>query len=258
MEMNQLVLSKSDIELNRIQKITEYHEEIKNLIINSLEKAFAIGLLLLEQKKDMIHGEFIPWIEKNLSFGERTARNYMMVYKKREMLNRKAITDLNTAYIILKETKRNKNIEKRINFRKEIAYRGAHIFDGIPKEHLRVKVDYIKTNSGFTLKKTIEESSPGTTIFYASECVEPEGREIEKNKAPYEIESYFYNMIYHLEKVIKETKKFYKEYGDAIYGSYKFNWNDGKKYLYPELEKAYKKLKKIFDKIIESKATKKI
>lgn len=102
-EINQLVLSKSDIELNRIQKIVELHEEIKSLMVSGLEKAFTIGQLLIEQKEGMPHGEFIPWIEKNLLFGERTARNYIKVYKNREMLKRKAISDLNSAYLFLRE-----------------------------------------------------------------------------------------------------------------------------------------------------------
>jgi len=111
-EINQLVLSKRDIELNKIQKITELHEEIKNLMINSLEKAFTIGQLLEEQKKELPHGEFIPWIEKNLPFGDRTARNYITVYKNKDILKRKAVSDLNNAYIFLKEeTKQSRQLK---------------------------------------------------------------------------------------------------------------------------------------------------
>lgn len=105
-EIGQLVLSKRDIELNKIQKITELHEEIKTLMINSLEKAFTIGQLLEEQKKELPHGEFIPWIEKNLPFGDRTARNYITVYKNKDILKRKAVSDLNNAYIFLREETR--------------------------------------------------------------------------------------------------------------------------------------------------------
>jgi len=259
-EIGQLVLSKSDTELNRIQKIIEFHEEIKNLMINSLEKAFTIGFLLGEQKEGMPHGEFIPWIEKNLPFGERTARNYRMVYKNREMLNRKAVSDLNSAYIILKERKRTEKDERRKKLREEMAYKGEHLLDGIAKEYPRVKVEYVKTNSGFTLKKTLEEKEYGggtVGVLWSEECIETEGIEANKNKAPYDLIDYFDNTIMDLRRIKKESKKIYEKYGDAIFESYSFNWNDGKKYLYPELEKAFKELKVILDQIIKSKTFKK-
>ena len=92
-------------EFGKIQKITELHEEIKSLMINSLEKAFIIGQLLTEQKKELPHGEFIPWIENNLPFTDRTARNYMTVFKNKDLLKRKALSDLDSAYMFLKEEK---------------------------------------------------------------------------------------------------------------------------------------------------------
>lgn len=111
-EIGQLVLSKRDIELNKIQKITELHEEIKSLMINSLEKAFIIGQLLEEQKKELPHGEFITWIETNLPFGDRTARNYITVYKNKDILKRKAVSDLNNAYLFLREeTKQSRQLK---------------------------------------------------------------------------------------------------------------------------------------------------
>ena len=60
-----------------------------------------------------------------------------------------------------------------------------------------------------------------------------------------------------LRRIGRESKKIYKEYGNAIYESYSFDWHDGKKYLYPELEKAFKELKVILDQIIKSKTFKK-
>lgn len=43
------------------------------------EQAWECGRLLIEAKKGVKHGEWLPWIKKNLTFGERQARNYMSI-----------------------------------------------------------------------------------------------------------------------------------------------------------------------------------
>ena len=96
---------KNDIQVSRIQEITKLHSEIKGLFMSSLEKAFRIGFLLEEQKKSLAHGQFTSWVSQNLPFEERTARNYMRVYRKREELKRQGISVLNTAYQALTEPK---------------------------------------------------------------------------------------------------------------------------------------------------------
>ena len=98
----------NEIEKSRIQEITDLHAEIGGLFMQSLDKAILIGSLLLQQKKSMDHGEWIPWIEKNLPFKERTARNYLRVYRERDNLKRQAVADLNTAYKLLAEPKEDK------------------------------------------------------------------------------------------------------------------------------------------------------
>ena len=45
-----------------------------------MEKAIELGGLLAEQKETLSHGEFTPWIEANLPFTDRTARNYMRLH----------------------------------------------------------------------------------------------------------------------------------------------------------------------------------
>jgi hypothetical protein len=54
-----------------------------------VKNAIEIGRLLTDQKASLAHGEWIPWVESNLSFGDRQARRYMRIYE-----NRTRVSDL--------------------------------------------------------------------------------------------------------------------------------------------------------------------
>lgn len=65
--------------------------DLENLKLKILEckkniekDIFFLGSYLNEVKEQLPHGEFGKWIEDNVGFSERTARNYMKVYKFRE------------------------------------------------------------------------------------------------------------------------------------------------------------------------------
>ena len=45
----------------------------------AVKRAIRIGELLTEVKAEVAHGEWIPWVEENLVFGQREARRYMRV-----------------------------------------------------------------------------------------------------------------------------------------------------------------------------------
>ncbi|MBL7188161.1 MAG: DUF3102 domain-containing protein [Phycisphaerae bacterium] len=89
------------IERNRADEITLLHGEIGGLLKTSLDKAIRIGELLREQKASLKHGEFIPWIEANLPFTDRTARNYMRLNENRGLLKTENVSDLRSAYALL-------------------------------------------------------------------------------------------------------------------------------------------------------------
>jgi len=50
----------------------------------AVERAIRNGEILTEVKDQLSHGEFLPWIEGYLSFSERTARDYMRIYRYRD------------------------------------------------------------------------------------------------------------------------------------------------------------------------------
>lgn len=94
------------IESKRIEEIKKLHFEIMGNLKISLQNAIKIGELLVEQKKSMRHGEFIPWIEKNLPFSDRTARNYMRLFREKDRLKTETVSDLKEAYNLLIEHKK--------------------------------------------------------------------------------------------------------------------------------------------------------
>lgn len=55
----------------------------------AVHRAIRIGELLTRAKSEVPHGSWIPWVDSNLTFGEREARRYMRVYA-----NRTRVTDL--------------------------------------------------------------------------------------------------------------------------------------------------------------------
>lgn len=90
-----------NIEKTRTQEIVRLHSEVVGHLRQSLEKAIRIGLLLSEQKQLLKHGEFTPWLEANIPFTDRTARNYMRLYRERDRIKTETVSDLKGAYAFL-------------------------------------------------------------------------------------------------------------------------------------------------------------
>jgi hypothetical protein len=71
----------------------------------SLEKAIRIGELLANIKSELVHGQWLFWLEQNLSFSDRTARNYVRCFEQRDRLKSETISNLTDAYNLLGEPK---------------------------------------------------------------------------------------------------------------------------------------------------------
>ncbi len=93
----------TSIEVNRIQAINELHNQIGGYLRMSLDSAIHIGELLTDQKESMAHGEFTTWIDTNLPFTDRTARNYMRLYQGRDKLKTESVSVLTEGYKLLAE-----------------------------------------------------------------------------------------------------------------------------------------------------------
>ena len=96
-------------EKDRTQAIINLHNEINvnlELVLEHsrlcFKKILQIGMLLTQQKEDLKHGEFGPWVDQNLPFTHRTVNRYMEMYRRRFELKLDNVTNLSQAYKSLK------------------------------------------------------------------------------------------------------------------------------------------------------------
>ncbi|MGA2940276.1 MAG: DUF3102 domain-containing protein [Syntrophobacteraceae bacterium] len=90
-----------ELEKSRIQEIVELHNQVFGHLKMSLNKAERIGELLKEQKKNLGHGNFTDWIQKNLPFTVRTAQNYMRLHRGSALIKNETVSHLSEAYRLL-------------------------------------------------------------------------------------------------------------------------------------------------------------
>jgi hypothetical protein len=91
-------------EVEVVERIRTLHLDTISCITVALGKAVEIGGLLTEQKNGMNHGEWQPWVEKNMPFSSATARNYMQLWDRRETLQLLNVSNLKTAYKVVRTT----------------------------------------------------------------------------------------------------------------------------------------------------------
>ncbi len=87
-----------------LDEIAILHGEITAAARTSLEKAMRVGELLAGIKAGLSHGKWLPWVAANLPFTDRTARNYLRVFEKRDKIKSESVSDLTTAYRLLGDT----------------------------------------------------------------------------------------------------------------------------------------------------------
>lgn len=95
-----------NIEKSTADQINELHRELTGLMKATVDKAIEIGGLLHEQKEALPHGEWIPWVESNLAFSERWARDYMRFYRERDRLKSARVADLSEARALLTDQRK--------------------------------------------------------------------------------------------------------------------------------------------------------
>lgn len=83
---------------NRLQTLEREILERKGRIA---ENILEIGDRLIEAKGMMAHGDFQPWLQNNVGFSDRTARNFMQAARAFPPAKRKAISDLTSTSILL-------------------------------------------------------------------------------------------------------------------------------------------------------------
>jgi hypothetical protein len=78
------------------QRIIDCHNGINGSMKQALEYAFEAGRLLTEVKESLNHGEFLPWIEKNIPFSSDTTNRYIKLYNYQNKI--RTVRNLQEAY----------------------------------------------------------------------------------------------------------------------------------------------------------------
>jgi hypothetical protein len=96
-------------------EINRLHRGIIGSLRRSIGDAIRIGELLTTKKGKLKHGEWIPWLEAEIEFPERTAQRYMECYDWRFYLKSKSdtLSDLSGAYALLNGIKKQKQKQRR-------------------------------------------------------------------------------------------------------------------------------------------------
>ena len=76
-------------------RINETHALAMQHAGQAIGFAIACGELLLEAKRSIQHGQWLPWLRANVAFGERSAQGYMRIAGRKERLpNAQRVADL--------------------------------------------------------------------------------------------------------------------------------------------------------------------
>jgi hypothetical protein len=97
-------------------RINAIHHNIEEHFKKSLQLAIEIGEDLTLIKAKIGHGKFGRFVEENLDFKDRTARNYMNLFRNKDQLISANVSDLSSAYKLLKNGGKNQESEDEEKF----------------------------------------------------------------------------------------------------------------------------------------------
>ncbi len=81
-----------------VEEICNLHQGILCQARTSLSNAIRIGELLTLSKGGLKHGEWLPWVEKNLPFTIMTVSRYVRIYEMRDDPRLNNVLNLSDAY----------------------------------------------------------------------------------------------------------------------------------------------------------------
>ena len=85
------------------------------------------GRLLTEQKAELEHGEWLPWLKENVRVNVRTAQRYMNLHENRNRLKNDSVSHLLEAY------------DKLVKSKKKAAAPGLHTGQAFCLRWLRIQ-----------------------------------------------------------------------------------------------------------------------
>ena len=90
-----------EITTTTVERIQTLAAELETLGKTALGKAVEAGNLLRECKKELAHGEWLPWLKDNFSFSHKTAMNWMMIGEAEAAGKLVTVTNLAEAYRLM-------------------------------------------------------------------------------------------------------------------------------------------------------------
>lgn len=129
-------ITMKELTITAVEEINKLHDELNNLAVSALERALRIGELLCREKEKIRHGEWLPWLKANISFSERTANNYMTLFRNRERLKSANVADLAEAYLMLSDRTDNRLPPAEDARKPQMSYAEAIKLEGQIKRNL--------------------------------------------------------------------------------------------------------------------------
>lgn len=135
------------------EHITELHYKAKSNLSSAIDAAIEVGEELQKAKTALQHGAYLPWIESNLPFDERTAQRYVKMYLNNSELKKLQPSSLSEAYGILTEPKEEPEEDVKIE-----AYIKADDYDEEEGDELDPVVAIEPIYSKYPYWKELEQS----------------------------------------------------------------------------------------------------
>ena len=126
----------TQIEISLSKELNELHKTIEGKLRSTVQDAIMAGEILTNVKEKVAHGEFIPWIEKNLIFTRMTVNRYMGLYEYKGKCN--TVLHLPEAYkLVAKLESAKKQTENQRAFKRVQEYKKT----GVKPEGWRKNTD---------------------------------------------------------------------------------------------------------------------
>jgi hypothetical protein len=76
-----MLKEKLEVVVTEAYQMNLLHSQIVGAQVEAKTKAAELGQMLIDKKEELKHGEFIPWVETNCDFSDRSAQDYMKIAK---------------------------------------------------------------------------------------------------------------------------------------------------------------------------------
>mgnify|MGYP003654072634 CR=1 FL=1 len=165
--------------VSNVKVLNDLHQQIEGKLRSTVQDAIRAGELLTQAKDDLPHGAFLPWIDKNCMFGDKTAERYMKVFEHKGKIV--TVSNLPEAY---RQVKQIESVKKQTENQKAFKRVQDYVKSGVKPEGWRKNTDD---------KLYQEEQDRDERIRRFKERVEADKQAKESKKKDYKQDSKHFN-----------------------------------------------------------------